>query len=62
MFTVDWFHYDAPSYVIDYDPTTFKELWRVPAGKGGHYSELSPDDKYLICRQPIWRYSVGHRC
>ncbi|MGJ7920281.1 c-type cytochrome [Neobacillus sp. LXY-4] len=47
MFTVDWFNYDEPSYVIAMDPKTFKELWRVPAGFGGHHSALSPDDKYL---------------
>jgi YVTN family beta-propeller protein len=47
MFTVNWFSYDEPSYVIAYDPATFKELWRAPAGKGGHHSALSPDDKYL---------------
>lgn len=47
MFTVDWFNYDEPSYVIAFDPKTFKELWRVPAGFGGHHSAMSPDDKYL---------------
>lgn len=47
MFTVDWFSYDDVSYAIAYDPTTFKELWRVPVGKGGHHSALSPDDQYL---------------
>lgn len=47
MFTVDWFDYNEPSYVLALDPTTFKELWRVPVGKGGHHSALSPDDRYL---------------
>jgi YVTN family beta-propeller protein len=47
MFTVDWFEYDDTSYAIALDPVTFKELWRVPVGKGGHHSALSPDDKYL---------------
>ncbi|GAM12803.1 c-type cytochrome [Mesobacillus selenatarsenatis] len=47
MFTVDWFNYDEPSYAIAFDPATFEELWRVPVGKGGHHSALSPDDKYL---------------
>jgi YVTN family beta-propeller protein len=47
MFTVDWFNYNQDSYAIAFDPTTFKELWRVPVGKGGHHSALSPDDKYL---------------
>ncbi len=47
MFTVDWFNYDEPSYAIAMDPKTYKELWRVPVGKGGHHSALSPDDKYL---------------
>jgi YVTN family beta-propeller protein len=47
MFTVDWFEYDDTSYAIALDPITFKELWRVPVGKGGHHSAMSPDDKYL---------------
>jgi YVTN family beta-propeller protein len=47
MFTVDWFEYDDTSYAIALDPVTFKELWRVPVGKGGHHSAMSPDDKYL---------------
>ncbi|MCL6573169.1 MAG: c-type cytochrome [Bacillus sp. (in: Bacteria)] len=47
MYTVDWFDYDDSSYAIALDPITFKELWRVPVGKGGHHSALSPDDKYL---------------
>lgn len=46
-YTVDWFNYDEPSQVIAFDPVTFKELWRAPAGAGGHHSALSPDDKYL---------------
>ncbi|MDF2606904.1 MAG: cytochrome [Bacillales bacterium] len=46
-YTVVWFNYDDPSQVIAFDPTTFKELWRAPAGDGGHHSALSPDDKYL---------------
>ncbi|WP_052404762.1 c-type cytochrome [Bacillus rubiinfantis] len=46
-YTVDWFNYDQPSQVIAFDPVSFKELWRAPAGKGGHHSALSPDDKYL---------------
>ncbi|WP_174727105.1 beta-propeller fold lactonase family protein [Mesobacillus harenae] len=47
MFTVSWFDYDEPSYVIAYDPSTFEELWRVQAGKGGHHAALSPNDQYL---------------
>lgn len=47
MFTVDWFNYEDNSYAIAYDPQTYEELWRVPVGKGGHHSALSPDDKYL---------------
>ena len=47
MFTVSWFNYDEPSYVIALDPTSFKELWRVPVGKGGHHAAMSPDDQYL---------------
>lgn len=46
-YTVDWFNYDEPSQVIAFDPVTFNEKWRAPAGSGGHHSALSPDDKYL---------------
>jgi len=42
-----WGSYDEPSYAIEYDPKTFLETRRAPAGKGAHHSALSPDDKYL---------------
>lgn len=47
MCTADWFDYNQNSYVIAFDPLTFKEIGRVEAGKGSHHTALSPDDKYL---------------
>ncbi|OIJ21466.1 hypothetical protein BKP45_01465 [Anaerobacillus alkalidiazotrophicus] len=47
FFTVNWFDYDEPSYVLAYDTKTLKEIWRTPVGKGGHHAALSPDEKFL---------------
>lgn len=47
MWTADWFDYNEPSYVIAFDPLTFKEIGRVAVGKGAHHTALSPDDKFL---------------
>ncbi|HWJ02105.1 MAG TPA: c-type cytochrome [Verrucomicrobiae bacterium] len=47
MYTADWFNYNEDSYVIALDPKTFKEIARIPTGRGSHHSALSPDDKYL---------------
>jgi YVTN family beta-propeller protein len=46
LYTVDSWEY-AQSWVIRYDPQTFREVSRAPAGEGGHHLALSPDDKYL---------------
>jgi YVTN family beta-propeller protein len=47
LFTANWYGYNEVSEVIAIDPITFRELWRVPSGKGAHHLALSPDDKYL---------------